>query len=145
MNCGHSNCTENHTFRKGATSVCPATRERANALCRKNRQKPEYKAWRRAYERKASDKRSVAKRDYQFRRRYGISTSDFNRLNATQNGMCGICHEKEPLVVDHCHKTDRVRGLLCHKCNTALGLFRDRTDLLARAAVYISALIKSAA
>jgi hypothetical protein len=55
-----------------------------------------------------------------------------------QQGECGICkrHRSEfkiALAADHCHKTGRVRGLLCANCNTALGLLRDDKALLERA------------
>ena len=59
-------------------------------------------------------------------RRYGLSAEDYNKLLARQNGVYGIC--KRPgrkLCVDHCHATGKVRGLLCHNCNSGLGLYND--------------------
>lgn len=55
------------------------------------------------------------------RRRYGISVSDRDQLLSAQNGKCAICREvpKRP-VVDHCHNTGQVRGILCHACNVKL-------------------------
>jgi hypothetical protein len=76
-------------------------------------------------------------------RTYGISLKDYENLYIRQNGMCAICHHPEPvksrlfLSVDHDHKTGRVRGLLCSKCNMALGLFEDKTDRLRSAAIYL--------
>lgn len=58
-----------------------------------------------------------------------------------QAGLCAIC--TDPMVpgkkthVDHCHKTGRIRGLLCHHCNVAIGLMRESTCLLYAAADYI--------
>lgn len=69
-------------------------------------------------------------------------------LLAKQNGVCKICNlpetELEPytketkrLCVDHCHKTKTVRGLLCKKCNAALGSFQDSAQNLKTALLYL--------
>lgn len=60
---------------------------------------------------------------------YGIDIPQYNRLFEQQSGRCGICkaHQselKKALAVDHNHKTGLIRGLLCHKCNLAIGLLR---------------------
>lgn len=58
----------------------------------------------------------------------------------SQNGCCKICKSKENekfLSVDHCHKTNKFRGLLCQKCNTGLGLFNDDQKLLLIAIEYL--------
>lgn len=51
--------------------------------------------------------------------RYGLSKQEYDFLLTKQNGTCALC-EKKPQVVDHDHKTDKIRGLLCHGCNSAL-------------------------
>jgi hypothetical protein len=55
-------------------------------------------------------------------RKYGLTEADFNRMFAEQGGRCLVCDQKKRLVVDHCHATGLVRGLLCHKCNLAIGV-----------------------
>lgn len=50
---------------------------------------------------------------------------------------CTICGDEADLVVDHCHSTNKVRGLLCNRCNKGLGLFRDDPDLLEFARIYL--------
>lgn len=71
---------------------------------------------------------------------YGINLYDYHDLLKKQDGSCFICRKKvsnKRLVVDHCHKTGIVRGLLCSKCNTGLGSFGDNTDSLERAIFYL--------
>lgn len=55
-----------------------------------------------------------------------------------QNYNCAICACKKYLVIDHCHRTGKVRGLLCKKCNTALGGFNDDTKALEGAIAYLN-------
>lgn len=62
------------------------------------------------------------------RRRYGIDVDEYNARFNDQGGCCAICHRPadvvtkkgQRLAVDHDHTTGRVRGLLCHRCNTGL-------------------------
>jgi len=68
---------------------------------------------------------------------YGLSTEDYNRMFDEQDGKCAICKNAFVLVVDHCHETNEVRGLLCSMCNTGLGLFQDSLDNLESAKVYL--------
>jgi hypothetical protein len=73
----------------------------------------------------------------------GITLDDYDRMYAAQDGRCAICREinkfKRRFHVDHCHATGRVRSLLCNTCNTGLGSFRDRTDLMLAAVQYLNA------
>ena len=81
-------------------------------------------------------------RDYKFKLRYGITLEDYNNLLIEHNFQCYICfkphREDKKLHVDHCHKTNQVRGLLCSKCNSALGLLNDSIDNLLQAIKYLS-------
>lgn len=56
---------------------------------------------------------------------YGITIEDFNSLLKKQSGVCAICGKgpkgKSRLCVDHDHETGKVRGLLCYRCNMAIG------------------------
>ena len=52
--------------------------------------------------------------------------------------MCKICDDPDDLVIDHCHTTGRVRGILCRTCNGGLGFFKDNIKALAGAVLYLS-------
>lgn len=74
-------------------------------------------------------------------RRYGITIETYDRMLQEQEGTCKICASPpgtRRLAVDHCHETGVVRGLLCYRCNIALGYFRHNDQLLQKAADYLS-------
>ena len=68
-----------------------------------------------------------------------MSESSYNAMWLAQDGKCAICRLVciKSLAVDHCHKTGKIRGLLCMRCNTALGMFKDDPSLLLRAIEYL--------
>ena len=70
-----------------------------------------------------------AYRNSRYKIRYGITLEQYNQLFKNQNGVCAICGNKEErykhLMIDHNHKTNKVRGLVCTKCNLALGYMED--------------------
>lgn len=81
--------------------------------------------------------------------KWGLSLEDFERLLDSQNGVCKICKKSETtfdsktkeikrLTVDHCHKTNAIRGLLCCKCNFGIGYFNDSIENLKNAIEYLS-------
>lgn len=82
---------------------------------------------------------------YAIQRRYGVSPEEVERLLEEQGGRCAICLEevkvggrdKESMVIDHCHTTGEVRGILCRSCNGGIGFFRDRREVMARAIAYL--------
>lgn len=74
---------------------------------------------------------------------YGITQDDYNRMYNEQDGKCYICYRhqsklKRALSVDHCHRTNKVRKLLCDKCNTALGLCQENSTILTNLIKYLS-------
>ena len=69
---------------------------------------------------------------------YGLTLDAFESLVAEREGRCWICGSfADPPCVDHCHKTGKVRGILCRNCNSGIGKLHDDPDLLRRAADYI--------
>lgn len=79
--------------------------------------------------------------DYDLQRKYGIGLSAYLEISEKQNHVCGICGcSPKPgsrLVVDHCHQTGNIRGLLCFHCNAALGHFFDSPERVHKAEVYL--------
>lgn len=72
-----------------------------------------------------------------FKRKYGLTPAELDVMVAEQHGICCICLAGPAEHVDHCHETGRVRGVLCFSCNAALGQFKDRPDVMRRAATYV--------
>ena len=68
--------------------------------------------------------------------RYKISLEEAKELRSG-NKKCEICERKQKLEVDHNHKTGKVRGVLCSRCNGALGQFLDNIEMLKRAIMYL--------
>lgn len=75
------------------------------------------------------------------KQRFGLSLTDKEKLAASQNFKCSICECEfsnfREMCVDHCHETGKLRELLCRRCNTGLGNFGDRIDLLNNAIGYL--------
>lgn len=81
-------------------------------------------------------------------RSYNITLDDYWCMLRAQNHTCAICggegfimnkdKHKLKLVVDHCHTTGKVRGLLCHNCNRALGLLKDDVVIMNKAVEYLN-------
>lgn len=76
------------------------------------------------------------------KKRYGITLDEYSTMLAAQNYRCAICRTDEPkhkgfFVVDHCHTTGRIRGLLCQRCNYVVGLAGDDPELFRMAFEYL--------
>jgi 5-methylcytosine-specific restriction endonuclease McrA len=74
---------------------------------------------------------------YWLRIKYGITFTQYTKMIIDQAGRCAICRKPADLAVDHCHKTSKVRSLLCDACNTGLAMFRDDPELLYEAIRYL--------
>jgi len=78
------------------------------------------------------------------KRSYDITLNDYNQMLTEQNNQCAVCGTTEPggkhgkFVVDHCHDTGKVRGLLCKRCNIALGEVGDNIQTLQAMIEYLS-------
>lgn len=95
-----------------------------------------------------TERSNESRRRFNLANLYGISVAEYQAMVRDQGGVCAICREDEPkqhgrtgkqfrLAVDHCHKTGRIRGLLCQRCNRAMGMFDDDPIVLRRAISYL--------
>jgi hypothetical protein len=87
-----------------------------------------------------------AQRHYGLKRYYGIDLAKYQEMLLAQNGVCAICSKPEtsvvngkikPLAVDHCHNSEKIRGLLCARCNQAIGLLNENPAILSSAIEYL--------
>lgn len=90
--------------------------------------------------------------EYSRRSKHGMTQEEWEFMLIAQGNKCRICEceigqklgasykesRKGLAVVDHCHTTGKIRGLLCSNCNTGIGLLGDSAENAARAAVYLS-------
>lgn len=95
------------------------------------------KLWRKRH----PDREAKQKRRYKLKHKYGITEEVYNRMFEQQNGKCKVCMRQELLKIDHNHKTGEIRGLLCDRCNLAIGLFRDDPGLCLRASGYLGGVV----
>lgn len=122
-------------------------RYRENALQRRHADPEKWNArsreWRAAHPEVAARYRRTA-----MLKKHGLTLEDYERMHAEQNGLCIICGRPETtkkngkvqlLTVEHCHRTSKVRGLTCNRCNRGMGMFGDDPALLRAAASYLDA------
>lgn len=95
------------------------------------------KAYKQEWTKNNRDKVSVYGRKY----RYGLDKDQFTKMIEEQGNSCKICSKDLDTckaVVDHCHSTNSVRGILCNSCNVALGLINDDLGWLNKAKKYLT-------
>lgn len=96
-----------------------------------------YASW---HQKQNIEKHRLSSKRHSLKKLYGLELDDFERMAENQDDRCAICREKpEPgFVVDHDHKTKRIRALLCPACNKGLGCFKDSPERLRAAAWYLA-------
>lgn len=88
----------------------------------------------------SADYRIRAGRSKELETHYGMTEAQWDVMLKSQNGCCAICGESfngQQINVDHSHSTGIVRGLLCGGCNRGLGQFKERSEVLRKAAEYL--------
>lgn len=97
------------------------------------------KATRRKYQNKHYNPQERRKRSFKYL--YNITLENYDKMFENQNGVCAICGKINEcgrrLAVDHCHKTGKIRGLLCIRCNIWLGKFENYCDLFKKFEKYL--------
>lgn len=101
-------------------------------------------AWRRLWHKKSAASRHKSYWGGRLKREYGLSIEGYNSILSKQGFLCAACAcdlrllSKKHIHLDHCHKTKKIRGILCGGCNKALGLLGDSHDRIMALALYIS-------
>ena len=112
--------------RHNACKVCDAARRRKEqALLSKDEK----------------EKRAKRQRIREYKRVYNLPDELAKQLANNREGLCKLCNENKLLVVDHCHKTGIVRGLICSHCNSVLGYAKDNIQTLKNAIDYLDGVI----
>lgn len=113
-------------FAKGLCGQCYQARRARADRARTNKQNRNYS---RSHPNKV--------REFQLRYAYGLEPGQYEAMLLAQGGCCAICKKQKKLCVDHCHRTDQVRGLLCHACNVAVGMCETREAFLPGLVAYL--------
>lgn len=103
-----------------------------------------YKTYLQNHPEKKEEKQFSSKK---FKLKIKISFLEYKNMIEKQNNLCIICNKSETsiaksgvtktLAIDHCHKTGKIRDLLCSKCNVGLGNFNDDIELIKKAILYL--------
>ena len=110
--------------------------------CKVCRQNIDSRLVKRAYDRnRYHTQKETTYLNPRYKKQYGITLDQYNERLHNQNNVCAICKNQcksgRRLAVDHCHKTGKVRGLLCSACNQTLGKFQDNIERFENAANYL--------
>lgn len=138
---GHKPCLQ-------CKAMLPLSQFYVRKITKKNKQL--HRAWCIAceqvanYEQRETSRSKEYRQNYRLVKEHGITLSEYRMMHEAQRGMCAICGKtkdddarKFSLAVDHCHKTGKIRGLLCLHCNVGIGKFGDDHALMERAVNYL--------
>jgi len=110
----------------------PKARDRMREYQRLWARKPENRAKNLA--RQKTDAGKAGKRRAKLKAKYGLTEAQYIEMLSRQEGVCAVCRDAflspKHTHTDHCHKSGRVRGILCHNCNRALGAVKDSPKIL---------------
>lgn len=114
--------------------------ERVHAVQKKWRDNNKEKI--KAYSDKYRAKSKAKVTSYHLIKKYGLTSADKMALLASQGNVCAVCGSSDPgnkygWQLDHCHKTNKVRGVLCNGCNIALGACKENVVTLTKLIEYV--------
>ena len=128
--CGKEKSIDNFTFRSDTYTY-------------RNKCKECEKKWKNKWYREYYAKYPEKQRNRALKTLYGLTHEEWLAMWNNQDGKCAICNSPfenpSDACVDHNHRTDEIRGLLCRQCNAALGLFKDDSEILNNAMKYLEA------
>lgn len=91
--------------------------------------------------RKGSKKNKLNWHKHNLKRHYGITLEEYDKLLEKQDGVCAICGginiNGRRLYVDHNHRTNKIRKLLCHNCNSLIGYAKENIEILTKVIKYL--------
>lgn len=109
----------------------------AQTKARRDADPEKYRALSRAYARANKEEARWRNLFYNFGR-MGFTKEWYQEKLLAQGNTCAICKKAAKLFVDHCRKTDKLRALLCHHCNSGIGLLRESPDIMRSAIEYVT-------
>jgi len=148
-----THCKRNHEFTEENTYVTPRDGFRVCKQCRRLARNSYYANNRTQHAARNSDWKSknpeygqewerthrVSRQGIRRKSKYQITKDEYAQMLESQHGSCKICKtEMKTICIDHCHETGKVRGLLCRKCNTGIGMLQDNLDIVQNAAEYLA-------
>ena len=99
------------------------------------------KEWHHKYHKNWRKHNARLVRNTNYKRKFGITIDDFDEILKKQGGACALCGKHEwngkRISVDHDHNSGKVRGLLCNRCNTALGALGDTVESIEKVLQYL--------
>jgi len=122
-------------------------KEKAKRKAHYNGKKSEYIERSYNWREQNPEKRQLSEKKRSLKKKYGLEWATYINMMEAQDGRCAICntplsvHANEHFpsaCVDHCHKTGKIRGLLCYSCNLVLGYARDDVAILESAKAYLN-------
>jgi hypothetical protein len=111
------------------------------SICGLEKPLTEFSVWRKWTEIACKSCRKEQRRERHYRSKYGISVGDLTGLITEQGGKCDICNTEfnraTPAVLDHCHTSGSIRGVLCHSCNLGIAKLKEDWVILKSAISYL--------
>lgn len=130
-------------WRRKLRASNPLYREKERKASRERHATPSGKQWQRNMRAKRKLQNPTYHREYLLKTKYNLTPEQWEKIFLNQGRICAICKSPEPTTkhgwhVDHCHSTKKIRGILCHSCNTAIGLLKDNPVILRSAITYLT-------
>lgn len=139
-------------YRSGFRPICvkcQSQQRRIRYMKNQEENKKKQREWNAQYPNKVKEKskkwndnNKLMNRSSELKRNFGMTLQDYDLMFEQQRGRCKICNRHQSifarkLFVDHCHKTGKVRGLLCSTCNSGIGHLQDNIKILQSAIEYL--------